>query len=171
MLIGASNDEKIWNFLKEKGLNDFGCAGLMGNLQAESGLRPDNLQNRYERKLGYTDNEYVLVVDSGKYTNFVKDKAGFGLAQWTHWSRKKKLIEYAHSKNKSIGDLEMQLDFLWDELSKSFKSVVAELKEAKSVREASDCVLFKYERPANQSISVQEKRESYGRAFYSKYAK
>ena len=45
-------DEKIWRYLKSAGLNDFGVAGLMGNLFAESGLNPKNLQNTYEKKLG-----------------------------------------------------------------------------------------------------------------------
>ena len=169
-LVGISNEEKIWNYLKTKGLNDFGCAGLMGNLQAESALRPTNLQNTYEKKLGYTDDEYVSAVDSGRYTNFIKDKAGFGLAQWTYWSRKQNLLKYAQTNKKSIGDLEMQLDFLWSELTKSYKAVVSVLKKATSVREASDAVLLKYEKPANQGVSVQEKRESYGQAFYSKYS-
>ena len=35
-LIGSTNEEKIWNYLKAKGLPDCGIAGLMGNLYAES---------------------------------------------------------------------------------------------------------------------------------------
>lgn len=46
-LIGTTNEEKIWNYLKSKGLSDYGAAGLMGNLYAESGLRPNNLQNTW----------------------------------------------------------------------------------------------------------------------------
>lgn len=71
--------------MKSAGLNDFGVAGLMGNLFAESGLNPKNLQNTYEKKLGMTDAEYTAAVDSGSYSNFVKDSAGYGLAQWTYW--------------------------------------------------------------------------------------
>ena len=33
-----ANDKTIWEFLKSQGLNDYGVAGLMGNLYAESGL-------------------------------------------------------------------------------------------------------------------------------------
>ena len=33
-----SNAQIIWNFLKKEGFNDYGIAGLMGNLYAESGL-------------------------------------------------------------------------------------------------------------------------------------
>lgn len=57
-LIGKTTPEKIWNFLKSKGLSSCGAAGLMGNLYAESGLNPQNLQNSYEKKLGHTDASY-----------------------------------------------------------------------------------------------------------------
>lgn len=42
----------IWSFFKGKGLNDFAIAGIMGNLNAESALKPTNLQNSYQSKLG-----------------------------------------------------------------------------------------------------------------------
>ena len=44
------------------------------------------------------------------------------------------------------------------------------LKAATSVREASDVVLTKYEKPADQGESVQKKRASYGQKYYDKYA-
>lgn len=52
-LIGSTNEEKIWNYLKAKGLPDCGIAGLMGNLYAESCLIPTNLQNSYEKVLAH----------------------------------------------------------------------------------------------------------------------
>ena len=167
----AADPKVIWDYFKAKGLNDFGIAGLMGNLYAESGLKPTNLQNTYEKKLGYTDAEYTAAVDQGKYTNFVKDSAGYGLAQWTYWSRKQNLLDFAQSKNKSIGDLHMQLDFLYKELSEGYKnSVLKVLCEAKSVLEASNSVLLKFERPADQSTTVQNKRAGFGQTYYDKYA-
>lgn len=169
-LVGSSNEQKIWNYLKSKGLNDYGCAGLMGNLQAESGLKSNNLQNTYESKLGFSDDNYVNVVDNGTYTNFIYDSAGFGLAQWTWWGRKKALYDYVKSKNKSIGCLETQLEFLYKELSENYKSVLTTLKTAKSVKEASNAVLLKFECPYDQSVSVQNKRASYGQKYYDKYA-
>ena len=167
----AADPKVIWDYFKAKGLNDFGIAGLMGNLYAESGLKPTNLQNTYSKKLGYTDAEYTAAVDQGKYTNFVKDSAGYGLAQWTYWSRKQNLLDFAQSKNKSIGDLNMQLDFLYKELSEGYKnSVLKVLCEAKSVLEASNSVLLKFERPADQSETVQNKRAGFGQTYYDKYA-
>lgn len=77
-LIGKTTPEKIWNFLKSKGLSSCGAAGLMGNLYAESGLNPQNLQNSYEKKLGHTDASYTAAVDNGSYGNFARDGAGYG---------------------------------------------------------------------------------------------
>lgn len=169
--ISAATAEKtIWDFLMKKIGNPYGVAGLMGNLYAESALQPNNLQNTYEKKLGYTDASYTVAVDNGSYTNFVRDSAGYGLAQWTYWSRKENLLKFAQSKKKSIGDLTMQLEFLYKELSESYKSVLNTLKNAKNIRVASDAVLTKFERPANQSESVQVKRTTYGQKYYDKYA-
>lgn len=169
-LKGTKTEEKIWNFFKDNGLNDFGAAGLMGNLYAESALRPTNLQNTYEKKLGMTDAEYTAAVDNGSYCNFVKDCAGYGLAQWTYWSRKQNLLAFAKSAGKSIGDLEMQLSFLMKELKSGYASVLQTLKTATSVLVASNAVLLKYERPANQGTSVQNARASYGQKYYDKFA-
>lgn len=163
-------EKTIWDFLMNKIGNPYGVAGLMGNLYAESALQPNNLQNTYEKKLGYTDVSYTAAVDNGSYTNFVRDSAGYGLAQWTYWSRKENLLKYAQSKKKSIGDLTMQLEFLYKELSESYKSVLNTLKNAKNIRTASDAVLIKFERPANQSESVQVKITTYGQKYYDKYA-
>lgn len=169
-LIGNTNEERIWNYLIGKGISSAGTAGLMGNLYAESALNPKNLQNSYEKKLGYTDDSYTAAVDNGSYSNFVRDSAGYGLAQWTYWSRKQNMLEFARAAGKSIGDLEMQLDFLFKELTEGYKTVLATLKTATTVKAASDSVLLNYERPADQSEAVKAKRASYGQTYYDKYA-
>ena len=169
-LRGATVEQNIWNYFKDKGLSDCGCAGLLGNLYAESALNPKNLQNSYEKKLKYTDDTYTQVVDNGKYKNFVKDSAGYGLAQWTYWSRKQALLEFAKAMGKSIGDLEMQLDFLYQELSTGYKKVLKTLTNATSVLDASNSVLLEFERPADQSKAMQKKRASYSEGYYAKYA-
>ena len=74
----------------------------MGNLQAESGLKSNNLEGYYESKLGYTDDSYTQAVDSGDYQNFIKDSAGYGLAQWTWWTLKRDLLAFAQFRNVSI---------------------------------------------------------------------
>ena len=116
-----------------------------------------------------TDAQYTAAVDNGSYGNFVKDKAGYGLAQWTYHTRKQALLNYAKKAGASIGSLDMQLAFLWDELQ-GYKSVISTLKGAKSVRAASDAVLLGFEKPADQSEAVQKKRAEYGEAYHKRYA-
>lgn len=164
------NEEKIWKFLKAQGLSDAGAAGLMGNLYAESGLSPINLQNSYEKKLGFTDQTYTSAVDSGRYVNFVRDKAGYGLCQWTYWSRKEALLNYAKAAKKSIGDLDMQLGFMMKELT-GYPSLMSVLKSTRNIKEASDAVLTQFERPADQGTAMKNKRASYGQTYFDRYAK
>ena len=168
----AINDKTMWDYFKAKGLNDYGIAGLMGNLYAESGLRPANLQNSYEKHpdINMTDAEYTAAVDSGTYTNFVKDGAGYGLPQWTYWSLKQDFLNYVKNKGKSIGDAEIQMEFLAHQLSTDFTSVWNTLKNATSILEASNAVLLKFERPADQSAKVQNQRAEFGKVYYDKYA-
>lgn len=155
------NERKIYDFFESKGLSPMGIYGLMGNLKDESGLHPRNLQNSYEKKLGYTDDSYTEAVDSGSYKNFVRDAAGYGLAQWTYSARKENLLNYARKCNASVGDLDMQLEFMYQELQ-GYKKVFAVLQAAASIREASDIVLTQYERPADQSENAKRRRASYG---------
>lgn len=169
-LIGKTNEEKIWNYLISQGLTEAGTAGLMGNLYSESALQPTNLQNSYEKKLGFTDTTYTAAVDNGTYTGFVNDAAGYGLAQWTYWSRKEALLDYAKSHGKSVGDLETQLGYLMQELEHDYKAVLSTLKSTGSVKAASNVVLLKFERPADQGVAVQNARAKIGQAYYDKYA-
>lgn len=168
---GSAEDEKmIWDFLLEKIGNKYGVAGLMGNLYAESGLRSNNLENSAERRLGYTDQSYTEAVDAETYDNFIEDHAGYGLAQWTYWSRKRDLLIYSKRTAKSIGDCKMQLEYLIQELQAYFGKNINILSKAKSVREASDHILLDFERPANQSEENCARRAAMGQVYYDKYA-
>lgn len=164
-----SDVDIIWKTLFGSIGNAFGVAGLMGNLKSESNLKPKNLQNSGNRRLGMTDDEYTEAVDNGSYGDFVHDSIGYGLAQWTYWSRKEKLIKFAKSAQASIGDLEMQLQYLIEELTSSYPTVWLALKEANSVQEASDEVLVNFERPANQSDGVKVARARNGMVYFNTY--
>ena len=63
----------------------------------------------------------------------------------------------------------MQLDFLYHELETKFPDVLAQLKNATSVRAASDSVLLHFERPKDQSASVQAERALFGSTYYERY--
>ena len=168
-LKGNTVEERIWNFLTEGRLNEFAAAAAMGHFFAESGLKANNLQNSFEKKLGFTDESYTAAVDNGSYANFADDRAGYGIVQWTYPSRKAALLAYAKASAVSIGDLEMQLLFFWKEIQ-GYKAVMEVLKNAASVMEASNAILHGYEKPGDQSAAAEQKRVGYGQAYYDKYA-
>lgn len=92
-----SNESTIWGFLKSKGLSDGAAAGVMGNLDAESGFNPG-------------------------ITNSI---GAFGIAQWLG-SRKTAEANYAASKNEPANSLDAELNYLWKEMSSgSYGSVEA----------------------------------------------
>ena len=166
----TDNAKTIWDRLYTAIQNPYGVAGVMGNFYAESALKSTNLQNTYEKSLDMTDEEYTKAVDNGSYTNFVNDKAGYGLFQATFWSIKESLLNYANSKGASIGDRDMQVDWFLQAMKNDYKSIWTVLTTAKTVREASDAVLLKFERPADQSEAVQVKRAGFGQIYFDKYA-
>ena len=126
--------------IKSKGFSDDGVAGIMGNLQAESGFAPNNLENAANNKSGYSDEAFTAAVDNGSInrSQFISSSTfslytysdstgtyytyGYGLAQWTFYSRKAALYDFWKSRGGSIGDLNMQLDFMYQEMSASLKS-------------------------------------------------
>ena len=169
--INLSQDEReriIWDYLKSKGLSDYAISGIMGNLYAESGLNPRNVENAFELKHGYNDNSYTEAVDNGTYNNFVNDGAGYGLAQWTYYTFKQELLNRARAERLSIGDLNLQLKFLWDWIQQDY-SAFQSLTSSNSVKAAADIFLKQYERPYDQSEAALIKRTSYGEMYFNKY--
>lgn len=181
-LVGSENAEKIWNFLIGKGLTAYGAAGLMGNLEAESGLAPNNLQNTSNSRSGMSDAEFTSAVDSGqisksefiassKFSGASSQEYGYGLAQWTSKGRKQGLYELVKSRNVSIADLATQLDWLYQELSSSYSGVLSVLKSTNSLQQASNKVLIDFEAPASKNDpSTQSYRKNLGQKYYDKYA-
>ena len=155
------NEQRIFDFFAGKGFTAAGIFGMLGNIRDESGGNPRNLQNSYEKKLGYTDDSYTEAVDTGTYKNFAHDAAGYGLAQWTYSTRKENLLKFARNQGDSIGDFDMQLAFMYQEL-RGYKTLFAILTTTDSIREASDAFMTQYEKPADQSEKAKRRRASYG---------
>ena len=161
--------QNIYNKLMAEIGNKYGVCGLMGNIRAESNFVSNNAQNSYMTKMGMTDATYTAQVDNGTYKNFASDRVGYGLCQWTSAGRKAGLLDYAKRGGVSIADENMQIAYLLHELNTSYKTVMQTLKLATSVKEASDCVVTKFERPADQSSSALGKRQKYGEEVYEEF--
>ena len=163
-----ARQQQIWNYLLEITGNGYAAAGLMGNLYAESGLVPTNLQDACEASLGYEDGTYTEAVDSGSYDAFATDWAGYGLAQWTWQERKQNLLAFAQDAGMSVGSLDLQLRFVAWELEE--RGLLSELQAVRSVRKASDLVLFRYEAPLDTSAKTQTVRCGLSMTFYNRFA-
>lgn len=149
--------QKIYNMFKAAGLSHWGACALMGNLEAESSLKANNLQNSYEKALGMIDEVYTLAVDNGLYKNFVNDHAGYGLAQWTHPDRKRKLLNFVKEANASIGDETTQVEFAIWELQTDFSGLFDFLcfVGAEGLYAACDRICREYERPAVNNVAAR----------------
>lgn len=163
----------IWEKLMKWVGNECAVAGLMGNMYAVSKLEPTCLANASKLKLMMTDEEYMK-----KYSHrteklmqeFVHDKAGFGIMGWSNWVSKQGLWNMARIAKAPIYDLDIQLELLKSELeAPSMEETFEALKEAKTVREASDIVLCKVMKAQNQNGAVKNSREKYSQAFYLEF--
>lgn len=167
-----TDKEYIWGALLSDIGNEYGVAGLMGNLQAESGLIPYRVQGDfsegYADSITYTNNVDSGVISESDFVNNGPGGGGYGLAQWTYYSRKQALFDMKKSGGySSIGSVELACSYLLYELKNDFPSVYNTLKTATSIRVASDSVLHDFESPADQSESVEILRESLGVAIYN----
>lgn len=164
-------EKQIYEYFKSKGLTSEGVAGLMGNMISESGLRSNNLQNSFEKILGMNDIQYTEAVNNGSYNReqFSRDKAGYGLCQWTWWTRKQALYEYARQLGHTIDSCEMQCYFLFRELCDNYKGVLNVLVTSNDVRKCSNIVLTDFEKPKDQSEEVKNKRYNNAIQIYNKY--
>jgi len=169
LLIGVFSDNAstVWNFFKKKGFTNEGNAGTMGNLQHESLMKSVIYEYAYQSKLNYMSAEdYVSKVNSGSYSKskFINDGVGFGLAQWTYYSRKEALYNMCKGK---IGDLTCQLNYLWKELSEGYSSLVSYLKTKKNVADCTRKFMDEFERPASPQY---DSRLKYANEFYKRFA-
>lgn len=162
----AKDEKKIWSILMNTIGNPFGVAGLMGNLFAESSLSPVCATGKFPQQ---TVSQYVADIKSGTTSaeDFAHDGVAFGIAQWRYWSRKASMLNFIGTSK--IDDTEAQVKFLLSEI-KLYTTVWKTLLNATSVREASDIVMLKYEKPAGTSEAAMAKRASYGQRYYDKYA-
>lgn len=182
--LAVSNEEQIWVYLRGKGLSQPAVAGIMGNLQAESGYLPNNLENVANNRLGITDAEFTAMVDDGTVTRdeFISSQKfglysttfygtqyymyGYGLAQWTWFSLKAELYDFAKAQGKSIGDLNMQLDYL-------VKSALAMKKlanygDSTDIEEATRLFHTVYENSSSTEAMIA-KRVDVARGVFAKY--
>lgn len=165
------NALKIYKTFRAAGMTAAGACGMLGNMAKESAGHSINLQDSYNSKFQLTDVQYTKLVDSGVPTYsgkyFVNDEAGYGLCQWTHPDRKKKLLAYAKEEGASIGDEDMQVRYAIHELKTDFIPVWKILCTVTDVYEAAEVVCKRYEMPAVNNV---EARAAAAQEYYAQFS-
>ena len=172
-LVGSDNSEKIWRYLRSMGYSKEATAAIMGSLVNESGLKSNNLQDTYNKSLGYSDSAYTDAVNKGFYSRskFTSDEAGYGLAQWTYGSRKASLYDATVSKGRSVDNLKDQLDLLNREVSET-PGLGNALKNATSISDANKLFISGFEKPygyENENSAHYSTRLDSAHKFYNQY--
>lgn len=108
-----NNISKIWSFLKVgMGLDDVHASAVMGNIMEESGGSSTNAQD--------TDGDEHLFDNS--YTYNCYDNRGYGIIQWTYYSRKEGLQNTASSMGLSVSDINAQMAYFREEAEGDYNS-------------------------------------------------
>ncbi len=139
-----ANDPAAFQFFVAKGLTNFQAAGIVGNLDQESGVNPASVQ---------------------------AGGPGRGIAQWSvggRWdtSANDNATSYAASRNESRGSLNLQLEFIWYELTTFSGYGLAQLRATTNVTDATVVFMAKYEICGN---CIQTQRVTYAKAVLAAY--
>lgn len=129
--------QDVMAYLIGKGLTKEGAAGVAGNMKIESNFNPG------------------AVGDKG---------TSYGICQW-HASRKTALINFAKAQGKPVDDMNMQLDYLWKELTAKYSNLVSILKTTTDPRDAAQKFAEIFERPAH----ISNKRLNYAQQYSESY--
>lgn len=157
------NMKAVWQYLMGKGLTAEQTAGIMGNLQSESAgtWDPRIVEFAYSDPPHLSD---TIPPDVNEY-----GQPGYGLVQWTA-GRKDGLQKFADKQGKPVNSLQLQVDFLWEELHANRKKAFEELQKATTVAEASKAIVVYYEAPQGfKTETLQNARASNGEKIYKQF--
>ena len=166
------SEQYIWDYLSKKIDNPYGVAAIMGNLFAESSLNPLCKTGGNDEVIRTINGEtYTTLVNDGVITpyDFSHDGVAYGLAQWRYWSRKEQLFLFARESKQDIGNLDIHLAFLLKEMP-SYTTVCKLVTTGTDIREISDSIMERYEKPGNVSDKAKEKRALFAKTYYNTYA-
>jgi uncharacterized protein (TIGR03382 family) len=138
-----ANDQAAFEFFVGKGLTNFQAAGIVGNLDQESGVNPNSVQS---------------------------GGPGRGIAQWSvggRWdtSTNDNVRSYAAAQNQSMTSLNLQLEFIWYELT-SIGYGYSQLIATTNVTDATVVFMTKYEICGD---CIQTQRIAYAQAVLNAY--
>ncbi len=139
-----TNDQAAFNYFVGKGLTNFQAAGIVGNLDQESGVSPTAVQ---------------------------QGGPGRGIAQWSVGGRwdtdsNDNATWYANKQGQSVWSLSLQLDFIWYELTTYSGYGLSKLKATTNVTDATVVFQTDFE---GCGTCLQSQRIAYAQSVHNAY--
>lgn len=149
------NAALTWVFLREgMGLTKMHASAVMGNIFAESAFSCTNAQDSY----GYTGE------DNYSYEFSTNDGVGYGLMQWTYFSRKEGLQEMADAMGRDESNLAVQLAHIKNEVTnEEYKDEWKIFKTKTTIASATNYFLDEIEKAGKKNY---QQRQEYAIVFY-----
>lgn len=174
---GSTNEEAVWNYLLGLGYTKNAASGIMGNMSVESASTFDGRIVQGDSDPITYSIEYTKKVDSGTiskndFVNNGPNGGGYGIVQWTYYTIKDGLYEYAKKERKlSIGDTAMQIDYLEKYLQTNNQGLYNSLRQSNiTVDSATRNFMLQFEKPNDQSESAQSGRVQRAQDIYNRYS-
>ena len=144
------SDKTIYTALRSGGLSHNGACAMMGNMYCESLMQ----SNIVETRCPMSGSDYTFNVDHGYISEdqFIHDSYGYGLCQWTFFTRKLELYIDAMRLGVSIADETMQCELCITELRRDNSQLFGYLCGDCDLYTATSRICCEFERPAVNNI-------------------
>ena len=148
--------QKIYNLLRSAGLTEAGALGVLGNWDCESNCEPGRVQGDFSSYRSVSK-AYVNALNSGQLDidRFANDQKGFGVAQWTYFTRKRELYQFWKSSGLPIDSAELQVAFAIKELKRDFSNDFQTICTTNDIYVAVKAVCARFENPAIHNIDAR----------------
>lgn len=164
--VGNNFEEKVWFALTEQ-YSEIAAAGAMGNFAEESGFVANVVQG-HSGDTSFNEN-YASQVNSGAISRYDfahsgPGGGGYGLAQWTWYSRKEGLYDLAQQEGTSIDDENTQIKWLLKEI----EAYCSAWQSSGTVEEAAVNFHNEFEKSNDNASQIQERVDAAVR-YYNEY--
>lgn len=170
-------EKAAWDAIKEfMNGNEYATAGWLGNLYSESWIIPFRKQGDFDAPAFTKSHTYTDNIDAGVISKntFMHDGVGYGLAQWTYYTRKGAMYDFWNTDEYrgggvSIGSWNFGIAWFKKELlSPGYIGIYNHMLTVSDVDSAADYVLEQYERPADIE-GTRPYRRAQAEYYYRKY--
>ena len=143
--------QTIFEQLRKAGMTVTGALAMEGNLEEESGNESCRLQGDFTADR-WKSKDYANKVNTGVISDevFSRDGKGWGLPQFTFWSRKQGFLSHCRRRGCGIEDEIAQCSYIVAELKTDYPDLWAFLCSCgeDQLYEATRRICLEYERPA-----------------------